>query len=113
MAIFEFVPAAQVKGTRDTFCFFAMSGLNRWSRNQESAARASNDPPNRYQEDQAYKSEDSEYDQSEFTARKGRDFPKDLILRTSEFRAQEDHRQFSFSFRQECQWYQDKEMVRL
>ena len=63
---FEFVPAAQETGTRDTFCFFAMSGLNRWSRNQESTARSSHDPPNRdqdYQAYQAYQSEDSEYDE--------------------------------------------------
>ena len=92
-----------------------MSGPNRWSRNQESTARASNDPPNRDQEYQAYQSEDSEYDepQSGYTARKSREFPKDLTLRTPDFRAEEDHHEFSFSFRQQCQWYQDKEMVRL
>ena len=59
--------------------------------------------------------EDSEYDepQSGYTARKSREFPKDLTLRTPGFRAEEDHHGFSYSFRQECQWYQDKELVRL
>ena len=104
----------QDKGTRDTFCFLAMSGLNRWNRDQESTARGSNDPPNPSQDDQAYHSEDSEYDgRQEYTARKSREFPKDTTLRTPEFRAQEDHHEFCFAFRQECQWYQDKEMVRL
>ena len=51
--------------------------------------------------------------QSGYTARKSREFPKDLTLRTPEFREQEDHHEFRFSFRQECHWYQDKEMVRL
>ena len=92
-----------------------MPGPSRWSRNQESTARSSSDPPNRDQEYQAYQSEDSEYDepQSGYTARKSREFPVDSTLRTPEFRAQEDHHEFSFSLRQECQWYQDKEMVGL
>ena len=112
------MPAAQVKGTRDNFCFFTMSGPNRRSRNQESMARSPHDPPNRDQEDQAYQNEDSEYDepQSGYTARKSREFPVDSTLRIQEergFRVQEDHHEFSFSCRQECQWYQDKEMVRL
>ena len=108
------MPAAQDKGTGDTFCFLAMSGPNRWNRDQESTARGSNDPPNPSQDDQAYHSEDSEYDgRQEYTARKSREFPKDTTLRTPEFRAQEDHHEFCFAFRQECQWYQDKEMVRL
>ena len=61
-----------------------MSGPNRWSRNQESTARSSNDPPNRDQEYQAYQSEDSEYDepQAGFTARKSREFPVDSTLST-------------------------------
>ena len=92
-----------------------MSGPHQWSRNQESTARASNDPPNRDQEYQAYQSEDSEYDepQTGYTARKSREFPVDSTLRTAEFRAQEEHHEFCVSFRQQCQWYQDKEMVRL
>ena len=107
------MPAAQVKGARDTFCLF---GPNRRSRNPESTARSSNDPPNRDQEyHQAYQSEDSEYDepQSGYTARKGREFPEDSTLRTPEFRAEEDHHQFSYSFRQHCQWYEEKDQVRL
>ena len=48
-----------------------------------------------------------------YTARKSRQFPVDSSLRTPEFRAEEDHHEFSFSFRQECQWYEDKEVVRL
>ena len=69
------MPAAQEKGTRDTFCFLAMSGPNRWN-TLESTARGSNDPPNPSQDDQAYLSEDSEFDK-EYTARKSREFPKD------------------------------------
>ena len=88
-----------------------MPGPNRWN-TRESTARGSNDPPNQGQDDQAYQSEDSEYD-TEYTARKSREFPKDLTLRTPEFRAEEDHHEFSYSFRQECQWYQDNEVVRL
>ena len=82
MTIFEFVPAAQVKGTRVTFCFLAMSGPNRRSRNQESTARGSNDPPNQSQADQAFRSEDSEYDgpQTENTACKSREFPEDATF---------------------------------
>ena len=84
------MPAAQVKGTRDTFCFFTMSDPNQWSRNQKSTARASNDPPNRDQEDQAYQSEDSEYDelQTGYTARKSREFPVDLTRLLLSFKFQ-------------------------
>ena len=79
-----------------------MSCPHRWSRNQESTARSSNDPPNRDQEYQAYQSEDSEYDEQQtgYTARKSRECPVDSTLRTPEFHAQEDHHEFSFSFRQ-------------
>ena len=92
-----------------------MSGPNRWSRNPESTAQSSNDPPNRDQEYQTYQSEDSEYDEPQrgYTARKSRKFPVDLTLRTPEVRAEENHHQFSFSFRDECQWYEDEELVRL
>ena len=85
-----------------------MPGPHRWN---ESTAHGSNDPSNPSR-DQAYQSEDSEYD-VEFAARKSREFPTDLTLRTPEFRAEEDHYEFSYSFRQQCQWYQDKEVVRL
>ena len=106
------MPAAQEEGTRGTFfCFLAMPGPNRWN-TRESTARGSNDPPNQSQDDQAYQSEDSEYD-VEYTARKSREVTKDITLRTPEFRAEEDHHEFSYSFRQECQWYQDNEVVRL
>ena len=37
----------------------------------------------------------------------------DSTLRAPESRAEEDHHEFSYSFRQECQWYEDKEVVRL
>ena len=105
------MPAAQVKGTSETlFCFLAMSGPNRW-RPQESTARASNDPPPDF--NQSYQSEDSEHESVEYPARKSREFPVDTMVRTREFRAQENHHEYCFRFRQECQWYQDKEMVRL
>ena len=50
---------------------------------------------------------------TEYAARKSREFPKDLTLRTPEFCAEENHHEFSYGFRQGCQWYQDKEVVRL
>ena len=107
---FEFVPAAQEEGTRGTFfCFLAMPGPNRWN---ELTARGSNDPPNQSQA-QAYQSEDSEYDNVVHAARKSREFPKDLTLRTREFREEEDHHEFSYGFRDDCQWYQDNEVVKL
>ena len=105
------MPAAQ-EGTRGTlFCFLAMPGPRRWNR-EESTARGSKDPPNRSQ-DQAYQSEDSEYDNVEYATCKSRDFPTDLTLRTKEFREEEDHNEFSYGSRDECKWYQGSEGVKL
>ena len=104
------MPAAQ-EGTRGTlFCFLAMPGPRRWNR-EESTARGSNDPPNQSR-DQEYQSEDSEYDNVEYASRKRREFPTDMTLWTREFKEQEDHNQYSYGFRDECQWYQDSEVVK-
>ena len=63
---------------------------------------------------QAHQSEDSEYEEPQggCTARQSREFPQDSTLRTKQSRAEEDHNQFTYSFRQQCQWYADKEQVR-
>ena len=58
---FEFMPAAQ-----DTHCFFTtMSGPNRWSKSTGMTARGSRDriPTIQEEEEEPYRSEDSEYDQ--------------------------------------------------
>ena len=55
----------------------------------------------------------AEYDNVEYVARKSREFQTDLTQRKKEFREEEDHHEFSYSFRQECQWYQDNEVVKL
>ena len=105
------MPAAQ-EGTRGTlFCFLAMPGPSRWNRG-ESTARGSNEPPHQSQ-DQGYQSEDSQYDNVEYATRKSREFPTDMTLRTREFKEQEDHNQYSYGFRDECQWYQDSDFVKL
>ena len=36
-----------------------------------------------------------------------------MTLRTREYKEQEDHNQYSHGFRDECQWYQDSEVVNL
>ena len=87
-----------------------MPGPRRWNR-EESTARGSNDPPNQSR-DQEYQSEDSEYDNVEYASRKRREFPTDMTLWTREFKEQEDHNQYSYGFRDECQWYQDSEVVK-
>ena len=51
-----------------------MPGPNRWNI-RESTARGSNDPPNQGQDDQAYQSEDSEYD-TEYTASQEQRIPQ-------------------------------------
>ena len=59
---FEFVPAAQEEGTRESYCFLAtMSGANRWNRGAESSARSSTGPNHAQQDQEAYHSEDSDY----------------------------------------------------
>ena len=104
------MPAAQ-EGTSETlFCFLAMSGPHRWNRG-ESTARGSAEPPPSSQ-DQGYISEDSHYDDVEST-RKSREFPSDMTIRTRRFRETEDHNQYNYGYRDQCQWYQDSEYVKL
>ena len=58
-----------------------MSGPNRWSRTTESTARGSNEPRPTPQDDEAYRSEDSEYPDvppEGYTAGRSREFPGDL-----------------------------------
>ena len=42
-SLFEFVPAAQERETRETHCYFTMAGSNRWTRSS-SRAQGSDDP---------------------------------------------------------------------
>ena len=49
----------------------------------------------------------------EYATRKSREFPSDMNIRTRKFREQEDHNQYNYGFRDQCQWYQDSEYVKL
>ena len=110
------MPAAQERGTRDTYCFFTiMSGPNRWSESTGSTARGSNDPKPIVPEEEPYRSEDGEYDYvppEGYAARKSRQVPH-FLDRTIDSCRQEDHMESCFAFRQPCQWYMDKEFVTL
>ena len=63
--------------------------------------------------EEAYRSEDSEYDNvppEGYAARQSMEVPQE---RTAESRREEDHMMYCYSFRQECQRYMNKELVKL
>ena len=112
---FEFVLAAQERETRDSHCFFTtMSGSNQWNGSSGSTARGSTGPIHVPEDDEPYLSEDDEHQPPPegYAARKSREVPHHMD-RTRETRPHEDHMEVCFAFRQQCAWYQDKELVKL
>ena len=104
-------------------CLALIGGVNQQSRRHEApkiqslqfTARGSEDLKPTVPEEEPYRSEDSEYDYvppEGYAARKSREVPH-VPDRTIETRPQEDHMEFCFAFKQQCQRYNDKEYVTL
>ena len=90
-----------------------MYGPNQWRKSTKSTARGPNDPKPSVPNEEAYRSEDSEYNNvphEGYAARQSREVPQE---RAAESRREEDHMMFCYSFRQECQCYMDTEFVKL
>ena len=97
------------------YCFLTtMAGANRRTRSSGSTAQASTGLINVPDDDDRYESKDSQHQipPEGFAARRSREIPN-YNGRTPETLPHEDHMEFCFVFRQQCQWYQDKEFVKL
>ena len=95
-SLFEFVPAAQEKETRDTFCYFTMAGSNRWNRTS-SQAQGSDDPhPNISRRD-----DDTNDEAGHYAVGSDREVPQH---RPYAVWSNENHIEYCYGHRHEADW---------
>ena len=89
---FEFMPVAQDKETRGTFCYFAMAGSNRWNKSG-SQARGSTDPNPNYDRD--------DEEPINYAVHRSREVPN---YRPQSVYLHENHIEYCYGFRHPCSW---------